>query len=76
MLSLVLWKQCKRLFKEKGMKTLADWLRHYNNMDVAPGLEALQKMRVFYTKKGIDILKDAVSIPGDCGVGSRALGPP
>jgi len=31
---------------------------------VAPGLEALDKMRNFYTEKGIDILKDAVSIPG------------
>ena len=30
----------------------------------APGLEALEKMRNFYTEKGIDILKDAVSIPG------------
>ena len=55
---------CKRLFKEKGMRIFADWLRYYNNLDVAPGLEALEKMRAFYTEKGIDILKDAVSIPG------------
>ena len=47
-----------------GMRTFADWLRYYNNPDVAPGLEALEKMRNFYTEKGIDILKDAVSIPG------------
>ena len=58
------WKGCQRLFKEKGMCTFADWLRYYNNLDVAPGLEALEKMRAFYTEKGIDILKDAVSIPG------------
>ena len=58
------WKQCKRFFKEKGMQTFADWLRHYNNLDVAPGLEALVKMRGFYTAKGIGIFKDAVSIPG------------
>ena len=31
---------------------------------MAPGLEALEKMRKFYTEKGIDIMKDAVSIPG------------
>ena len=31
---------------------------------MAPGLEALEKMRVFYTEKGIDILKDAVGIAG------------
>ena len=58
------WDGCQRLFKEKGMCTFADWLRYYNNLDVAPGLEALEKMRAFYTDKGIDILKDAVSIPG------------
>ena len=58
------WEECQRLFKEKGMCTFADWLRYYNNLNVAPGLEALEKMRAFYTDKGIDILKDAVSIPG------------
>ena len=58
------WEGCQRLFKEKGMCTFADWLRYYNNLDVAPGLEALEKMRAFYSDKGIDILKDAVSIPG------------
>ena len=58
------WEGCQRLFKENGMQTFADWLRYYNNLDVAPGLEALQKMRNFYTEKGIDILKDAVSVPG------------
>ena len=46
------------------MRTLADWLWYYNNLDVAPGLETLEKMRAFYTEKGIDILKDVVSIPG------------
>ena len=56
--------RCQREFKEKGMRTFADWLRYYNNLDVAPGLEALKKMRNFYTEKGIDILKDAVSLPG------------
>ena len=58
------WEECQRLFKEKGMKTIKDWLKYYNNLDVAPGLEALQKMKNFYIEKGIDIMKDAVSIPG------------
>ena len=58
------WKECKQLFQEKGMKTFKDWVRYYNDLDVAPGLEALQKMKNFYTEKGIDIMKDAVSIPG------------
>ena len=58
------WEACKQTFKEKGMKTFKDWLEYYNNLDVAPGLEALEKMKKFYIEKGIDILKDAVSIPG------------
>ena len=46
------------------MQTFADWLRYYNDLDVAPGLDALEKMWAFYTDKGIDILKDAVSFLG------------
>ena len=62
-LKLSEWKVCKRLFVQRGMRTFADWLWYYNDLDVVPGLEALQKMRAFYTEKGIDILKDAVSLP-------------
>ena len=58
------WKACKRLFKVKGIQTFADWLCYYKNLDVAPGLEALQNMHAFCTEKGIDILKDAVRLPG------------
>ena len=63
-LTLDEYARCQRLFKEKGMSTFADWLRYYSDLDVAPGLEALEKMRNFYTEKGIDMLKDAVSLPG------------
>ena len=45
------------------MKTFADCLRHYNNLHVKPFLEAKEKMRGFYTTLGIDIFKDAVSLP-------------
>ena len=48
----------------KRMKTFADWLRHYNSLDVKPFLEALEKMRGFYTDLDIDIIKDAASLPG------------
>ena len=43
-LKLSEWMPCKHLFKEKGMRTFADWLRYYNNLDVVPGLEALERM--------------------------------
>ena len=58
------FKECRRVFKETEMKTFVGWLHYYYNLDVVPGLEALEKMRAFYTEKGIDILKDAVSLPG------------
>ena len=54
---------CKRVFRERGMQTFGDWLEYYNNLDVSPFLEALGKMRDFYTGLGVDIFKDAVSLP-------------
>ena len=44
------------------MQTFADWLRYYNDLDVAPRLEALEKMSAFCADKGIDFSKDAVSL--------------
>ena len=58
------YKECKRVWKEQGMETFGDWLKYYNNLDVTPFLEALETMKDFYTKLGIDIFKDAVSLPG------------
>ena len=46
------------------MQTFGDWLEYYNNLDVSPFLKALVKMRAFYTNMGVDIFKDAVSLPG------------
>ena len=63
-LTLKEYDDCHRIFKERGMQTFGDWLEYYNNLDVAPFLEALQKMKEFYTSLEIDILKDAVSLPG------------
>ena len=63
-LSLKEYDDCHRLFHERGMQTFGDWLESYNNLDVAPFLEALQKMKEFYTNLGVDIFKDAVSLPG------------
>ena len=46
------------------MQTFGDWLEYYNNLDVTPFFEALEKMKAYYTNLGVDILKDAVSLPG------------
>jgi len=46
------------------MTSFADWLRYYNNLDVGPFIEALQKMKTFYGERGIDICNDDVSLLG------------
>ena len=56
--------ECKRVFQERGMKTFGDWLEYYNNLDVTSFLETLEKMKAYYTKLGVDIFKDAVTLPG------------
>ena len=39
------------------MSTFRDFVKWYNNKDVVPTLEAMQKMMEFYPNKGIDMLK-------------------
>ena len=46
------------------MQTFGDWLEYYNNLDVTPFFETIEKMKAFYTNIGVDIFKDAVSLPG------------
>ena len=48
---------------ERGMQTFGDWLEYYNNLDVTPFLETLEKMKAYYNKLGVDIFKDALSLP-------------
>ena len=68
------YEECKRVFQERGMKTFGDWLEYYNNLDVTPFLETLERMKEFYTKIGVDIFKDAVSLPGfQCNTSCKAL---
>ena len=43
---------------------MGDLLREYNLADVEPFIEALDKTREQYYPDEIDLLKDAVSIPG------------
>ncbi|KAK7087561.1 hypothetical protein V1264_021595 [Littorina saxatilis] len=55
---------CQRVWVSEGMTTLSDFLVWYNNKDVAPFLEALEKQTEFYQSLGLDMLKDAISVPG------------
>ena len=51
-------------FHKRGCVTMMEWLREYNLADVVPFVEAVKKTRRQYCDDEIDILKDAVSIPG------------
>ena len=53
-----------RAWRENQMKTVRDLLVWYNNLDVSPFLEALEKQSSIYQQKGIDMLKEAISLPG------------
>ena len=47
----------RRIWVTEGMKLFKDFLMWYNNKDVVPALEAIQKKIEFYHQKEIDVLK-------------------
>ena len=51
-------------FDERGCVTMMDWLKVYNEADVIPFIKAINKTSKQYYPDEIDMLKDAVSIPG------------
>lgn len=46
------------------MKTFREFLIWYNNLNVKPFVDALEKMCDFWKNKGIDMLRQGISIPG------------
>ena len=52
-------------WKKNGMTVFKDFLKWYNNKDVVPNLEAMQKViqQKFYHNKGIDMLKLGCTLP-------------
>ena len=51
------------VWENNNMENFSDFLKWYNNKDVVPTLEAMQKMIEFYHKKGIDMLKLGCTLP-------------
>ena len=52
------------VWRANEMKTLREYLVWYNNRDVTPFLEAIDKQAAFYHDQHIDIFKDGISFPG------------
>ena len=46
------------------MQTFEDFLVWYNNLDVVPFIEAVEKMSQFWRERKIDMFKDGISVPG------------
>ena len=56
--------RCQTVWRDNGMTTMRDYLVWYNNRDVTPFLEAIDKQAAFYHDQHIDIFKDGISVPG------------
>ena len=55
---------CQEAWCDNRMKTMRDFLVWYNNRDVVPFLEAIDKQFAFYRQQNIDMFKDGISVPG------------
>ena len=51
------------VWESNNMQNFSDFHKWYNNKDVVPTLEAMQKMIEFYHNKGIDMLKLGCTLP-------------
>ena len=55
---------CQEAWRVNGMTTLRDFLVWYNNRDVVPFLQAIDRQFAFYRQRGIDMFKQGISVPG------------
>ena len=53
-----------RKWWEENWTSLHDLLVYYNNLDVEPFVEAIEKCVMFYQNKGLDLFKQAFSVGG------------
>ena len=58
------YEYCQQVWEENNMQTFEDFLVWYNNLEVAPFIEAFEKMSQFWRERMIDMFKDGISVPG------------
>lgn len=58
------YQYCQQVWEENEMITFKDFLVWYNNLDVVPFLEAVEKMSGFWQERNIHLFKDGISVPG------------
>jgi len=54
----------QQIWKDEHMTTMRDFLVWYNNQDVQPFMEAIDKMCAYFASRGLDLFKDGISLPG------------
>lgn len=52
------------IWREKKMKTLRDFLQYYAELDVGPMVQGIETFQNFFFRKGLDVFKDFISLPG------------
>ena len=55
---------CQEAWRDNAMTTLRDFLVWYNNRDVVPFIQAIDRQFAFYEQRGIDMFKQGISVPG------------
>ena len=55
---------CQQVREENNMQTFEDFLVWYNNLNVVPFIEAVEKMSQFWRERKIDMFKDGISVAG------------
>ena len=55
---------CQKAWRVNDMTTLRQFLVWYNNRDVVPFLQAIDRQFAFYQQRGIDMFKQGISVPG------------
>ena len=55
---------CQEAWRDNAMTTLRDFLVWYNNRDVVPFLQAIDRQFAFYQQRCIDMFKKGISVPG------------
>ena len=58
------YRELHDIWWDQGMTTFRDFLEYYNNLDVGPFVQVVEKMQKFYFDHHIDLFKVAVSVPG------------
>ncbi|XP_069106330.1 uncharacterized protein [Argopecten irradians] len=58
------YSELEKLWVDENMSTFKDYLIYYNNLDVQPFRDAVQKLLEYYHQQNVDVFKTCISVPG------------